>query len=39
VPVLPLYFSITKSLVSPKVIGWMDNPFDVHSVRDLRLAD
>jgi ABC-type oligopeptide transport system substrate-binding subunit len=39
VPVLPLYFSVTKSLVSPKVTGWMDNPFDVHSVRDLRLAD
>jgi oligopeptide transport system substrate-binding protein len=39
VPVLPLYFYVSKNLVSPKVMGWMDNPFDVHSARDLRLAD
>jgi len=39
VPVLPLYFYVSKSLVSPKVSGWVDNPFDVHNVRDLKLAD
>jgi ABC-type oligopeptide transport system substrate-binding subunit len=39
VPVLPLYFYVSKSLVSPKISGWVDNPFDVHSMRDLKLAD
>ena len=36
---LPLYFYVSKSLVSPKVSGWVDNPFNVHNVRDLTLAD
>jgi oligopeptide transport system substrate-binding protein len=39
VPVLPLYFYVSKSLVSPKVSGWVDNPFDVHNMRDLKVAD
>jgi oligopeptide transport system substrate-binding protein len=39
VPVLPLYFYVSKNLVSPKVSGWVDNPFNVHTVRDLKLAD
>jgi ABC-type oligopeptide transport system substrate-binding subunit len=39
VPVLPLYFYVSKGLVSPKVSGWMDNPFNVHNVRDLQLAN
>jgi ABC-type oligopeptide transport system substrate-binding subunit len=39
VPVLPLYFYVSKNLVSPKVSGWVDNPFDVHTMRDLKLAD
>jgi oligopeptide transport system substrate-binding protein len=38
-PVLPLYFYVTKQMVSSKVKGWIDNPFDVHHVRDLSLAD
>ena len=38
-PVLPLYFYVTKSLVSPKVSGWVDNPFNVHNARDLQLAN
>jgi ABC-type oligopeptide transport system substrate-binding subunit len=39
VPVLPLYFYVSKGMVSPKVSGWVDNPFNVHTVRDLKLAD
>jgi oligopeptide transport system substrate-binding protein len=39
VPVLPLFFYVSKSLVSPKVTGWVDNPFNVHSARDLQLAN
>jgi oligopeptide transport system substrate-binding protein len=39
VPVLPLYFYVSKNLVSPKISGWVDNPFDVHNMRDLKLAD
>jgi len=38
-PVLPLYFYVTKQLVSTKVKGWVDNPFDIHHVRDLSLTD
>ena len=38
-PVLPLYFYVSKQLVNTKVKGWVDNPFDVHHVRDLSLAD
>jgi oligopeptide transport system substrate-binding protein len=38
-PVLPIYFYVSKNLVSTKVSGWVDNPFNVHYVRDLSLAD
>jgi oligopeptide transport system substrate-binding protein len=38
-PVLPLYFYVSKNLVSTKVKGFQDNPFDVHAVRDQALAD
>ena len=38
-PVLPIYFYVSKNLVSTKVKGWVDNPFDVHYARDLSLAD
>jgi ABC-type oligopeptide transport system substrate-binding subunit len=36
-PVLPLYFYVSKALVSTKVKGWVDNIFNVHTVRDLSL--
>jgi oligopeptide transport system substrate-binding protein len=38
-PVLPLYFYVSKDLVSTKVKGWVDNSFNIHYVRDLSLAD
>jgi oligopeptide transport system substrate-binding protein len=38
-PVIPLYFYVSKDLVSLKVRGWQDNPFDVFHVRNLSLAD
>ncbi len=38
-PVMPIYFYVSKSLVSTKVRGWQDNPLNAHYVRDLSLAD
>jgi oligopeptide transport system substrate-binding protein len=38
-PVIPLYFYVSKDLVSLKVKGWQDNPFDVFHARNLSLAD
>jgi oligopeptide transport system substrate-binding protein len=38
-PVMPIYFYVSKSLVSTKVKGWQDNPLNAHYVRDLSLAD
>jgi oligopeptide transport system substrate-binding protein len=37
-PVIPLYFYVSKHLVSPKVIGWEDNVLDYHYSQDLSLA-
>jgi oligopeptide transport system substrate-binding protein len=31
--VAPLYFLVNKSLVSPKVTGWVDNIVDHHRSR------
>lgn len=36
-PVIPLYFYVTKHLVSSRVSGWQDNLLDHHYSRDLRL--
>lgn len=38
-PVLPIYFYVTKRLVSPRVQGWEGNIMDHHSTRFLRLID
>lgn len=38
-PVIPIYFYVTKHLVSPRVRGWQDNALDHHYSRDLSLAD
>lgn len=36
-PVLPIYFYVSKSLVSSEVEGWTDNIMNVHSNRFLRV--
>jgi oligopeptide transport system substrate-binding protein len=38
-PVIPIYFYVSKNLVSTKVKGWQDNPLDYHDARTLSLAD
>jgi oligopeptide transport system substrate-binding protein len=37
-PVIPLYFYVSKHLVSPEVRGWADNVLDYHYSRHLSLA-
>lgn len=36
VPVIPLYFYVSKHLVAPRVQGWRDNLLDYHYSKDLR---
>ena len=36
-PVIPIYFYVTKRLVSPRVKGWRGNVMDHHPTRFLRL--
>ncbi len=38
-PVIPIYFYVSKNLVSTKVKGWQDNPLDAEYARNLSLAD
>lgn len=38
-PLLPIYFYISRNLVSPRVTGWIDNPMDAHRIRWLDLMD
>jgi oligopeptide transport system substrate-binding protein len=37
-PVIPLSFSVSKHLVSPRVRGWGDNVLDYHYSQHLSLA-
>ena len=38
-PVIPLYFYVSKHLVSPAIFGWKDNVMDVHLSRHLSRAE
>lgn len=37
-PILPLYFYVTRSLVSTRIEGWQDNISNVHPSRTLRIS-
>jgi len=37
-PVIPLYFYVSKHLVSPEIVGWGDNVLDYHYSQHLSLA-
>ncbi len=37
-PLLPIYFYISRNLVSPNVTGWVDNPVDGHHIRFLDIV-
>ncbi len=37
-PMIPIYFYVSKNLVSQKVIGWKDTSRDIHRIRWLDLA-
>jgi len=37
-PVIPLYFYVSKHLVSPSVVGWKDSVLDYHYSQHLSLA-
>lgn len=38
-PVVPLYFYVSKHLVSPSVVGWENNVMDIHLSRHLSLLE
>lgn len=38
-PVIPIYFYVTKRLVSPRLVGWQGNVMDHHASRHLRFRD
>ncbi len=38
-PVIPLYFFVNKSMVSPRVRGWEDNVLNYHYSQHLSLSE
>ena len=38
-PLIPNFFGVSKNLVGPHVVGWEDNPGDVHRTRWLSLDE
>jgi len=38
-PLAPLYYYVSRRLISPRVQGWVDNPRGIHLQRYLSLAD
>lgn len=34
-PIIPIYYNVSKNLVNPKVHGWVDNVMDIHRIRYL----
>jgi oligopeptide transport system substrate-binding protein len=38
VPIIPIYFYVSKHLVNPKLVGWFNNLMDVHPYYGLKLT-
>ncbi|MGQ0697230.1 MAG: peptide ABC transporter substrate-binding protein [Panacagrimonas sp.] len=38
-PAIPIYFYVTRHMVSPRLVGWQGNIMDHHHVRHMRLLD
>ena len=37
--VIPIYFAVSRNLVSPRLTGWVDNVEDFHRIRWMCLKD